>query len=127
MKKLLLTLLLLAVIGCSAEDWKNWERMTSPDGLTGAEREAAHKAKWQRAEDCKAMLTDGRVYIGMTDYQFAALWGIPSEHQIDRSAHLGGVTEWWTYDSACRPTWSDKFPTYYFCFDNGILTYWSEN
>lgn len=127
MRKLLLTLLLLAVIGCTEADW---ERLNSPDGRTEAER-AEVRARAKRADDLVASLKDGRVHIGMTDTKFARLWGKPQDRYIDRSTSLYGITEWWKfgayYGYDCRPYDGYGTPAYYFCFENGILTYWSEN
>ena len=120
MRKLLLTLLLLATTGCmSPEEWEDFQRKTSPDGLLEIER----------IEQCKkreAMLRDGTIHIGMADSEFARLWERPWHHWIDRSVSAYGVTEWWEYNTWCTPT-RPGLGRYYFCFDNGILVYWSEN
>ena len=107
MKKPLLALLLLNVVGCKTAPYY-WE--------TEAYKEAV--------EDRKAMLTDGRIHIGMTDNEFAKLWG--RDIYPDRTVHPWGTIEWWTYDSDCEPR-GGRFIHYSFCFENGILVYWSEN
>ena len=107
MKKALLVLGLLVMAGCSAEDW---ERGWDPDGLTVAERIMVEAKERNRIEDRKTSLKDGRVYIGMTQRELASRYGI---------------AEWWSFDYSCEPT---RFAGYYnFHFENGILTYWSEN
>lgn len=113
MKKLLLTLLLLAVVGCS-----QWAEME-------AKAEKERQARIKQTDERKAMLKDGRVYIGMTETKFARLWEKPWHRWIDRSTSAYGVTEWWRYDFSCEPTYDRSY--YHFCFENGILDYWSEN
>lgn len=111
MRKLLLVLLLLGTVGCETTPYY-WE--------TEAYKEAV--------EDKETMLTDGRIHIGITDNKFAGLWQKPHDEMIDRSHHLGGITEWWTFDYNCEPChFRSDSAEYYFCFENGILTYWSEN
>ena len=122
MRKLLLTLLLLAVAGCSAEDFNE---LFLPYKETRAGKAAA--ARWERADERKAMLKDGRIHIGMTDNEFAKLWEKPWGGWIDRSVHASGVTEWWKFNLFCEPSSPRSFPTYCFYFENGVLTYWSEN
>jgi len=121
MKKLLLTLLLFAVIGCSAEEI---DRMQRRQNLLfyGAD---VNDAEWGKIiADRRAMLTDGRIYIGMTEYRFARLWG--RDIYPDRSTSAYGVTEWWKFSYSCQPCgWGGAH--YIFSFDDGILTYWSEN
>ena len=117
MKKLLLILLLLVVAGCASQE--EMERRFNDDGRTNAERS-------EITANRKAMLVDGRIHIVMTATLFAHLWENPPEMWIDRSTSAHGVTEWWRYDSNCKtPTYYRDY--YYFCFDNGILTYWSKN
>ncbi len=122
MKKLLLILLLLTVIGCSAEDFNE---LFLPYEETRAGKEWL--AGIERTEERKAMLRDGRIHIGMTDNEFARLWERPWDGWIDRSISSGGVEEWWKFNYSCEPASPRVIPTYYFCFENGILTYWSEN
>jgi len=122
MKKALLVLGLLVMAGCSAEDW---ERGWDPDGLTVAERIMVEAKERNRIEDRKTSLKDGRVYIGMTQRELARLWERPHDSWIDRSTSRYGIAEWWSFDYSCEPT---RFAGYYnFHFENGILTYWSEN
>ena len=107
MKKLLV-LSLLIMVGC--------ETYVSEWDLTGA----AHR------EERLPMLRDGRIHIGMTANRLAELWDRP--RQIDRSTHRYGTTEWWWFDRNCEPTYSGyRHSIAAFCFENGILTYWSEN
>lgn len=108
MKKALLVLGLLVMVGC--------EPYVS-------ETELADKAcKQERLP----MLQDGRIHIGMTQREFARLWERPPEINIDRSMSRYGTTEWWKFDRNCRAC-SYHYAHYHFCFENGILDYWSEN
>ena len=123
--KTLLALLLLVVAGCySPEEIDKMERGNNRF-YHGVD---VNDAEWNTiVKDRKAMLTDGRIHIGMTDDEFARLWGraYSKYYQIDRSTSAYGVTEWWKYDYHCEPTNYDV--DYYFCFENGILDHWSEN
>ena len=117
MKKLLLILLLLVVAGCASQE--EMERRFNDDGRTNAERS-------EITANRKAMLVDGRIRIGMTAREFANLWEKPDDSQIDRSTSAYGITEWWRFNWDCRtPTHYRNY--YHFCFENGILDYWSEN
>jgi hypothetical protein len=120
MKELLLVLLLLTVAGC-----EDWERINSPDGKTQIER----TKESTRIENLKSSLKDGRVHVGMTTREFSNLWGTPPDQWIDRSTSAYGTTEWWKFDDSCKPCGYGRYdnPKYHFCFENGILTYWSEN
>jgi len=79
----------------------------------------------EHIENMKAMLTDGRIHVGITQRDFARLWGKPHDIVIDRSTGNYGVSEWWAYNSSCYPIWLSH-STYAFHFMNGILDYWSE-
>jgi len=112
MKRLLLILLLFVMAGCDSEMFKPyWET-------------EAYKQERLVVKDRQAMLTDGRIYIGMTDGKFTRLWG--RDIYPDRSTSIYGVAEIWKFGWGCRSTsWIRAH--YVFHFDNGILTYWSEN
>lgn len=114
MKKLLLPLLLLTVAGCS--EWAEMEAKAEQERLAAIER----------ANQKRAMLTNGKIYIGMTDDKFARLWGKPPDRWIEHSTSRYGVTEWWWFNWDCEPS-TLRFSSYGFCFVNGILDYWSEN
>lgn len=111
MKKALLVLGLLVMFGCEPY----WE---TEMGKRELERRAHEKERLP-------MLRDGMIHIGMTDDEFARLWERPHDSWIDRSTSRYGIAEWWSFDYSCEPT---RFAGYYnFHFENGILTYWSEN
>ena len=94
-------------------------------------RKTAHTqyelARNKQSDERELMLTDGRIYIGMSDVKFAKLWEYPGDVWIDRSTSQYGVTEWWKYDLFCEPASPVNRAKYHFCFEDGILTYWSEN
>lgn len=112
MRKLLLILLLLVVIGCGGEMFKPYEETE------------AYKQEQLVVRDKRAMLTDGRIYIGMPAGLFVGRWG--TDIYPDRSISAYGVTEWWKFNRNCESCgWLAVH--YSFCFENGILDYWSEN
>lgn len=115
MKRLLLISLLLATIGCS--EWAEME----------AKAEKERLARIERTKERRIMLKDGRIHIGMTDDEFAKLWERPWDGWIDRSTSRYGVTEWWRFNYDCEPSSPFSFSKYHFCFENGILDFWSEN
>jgi len=118
MKKLLLILLLLAVVGCN--------ELFIPYEETEAGKEWLARIK--QGDERKAMLEDGRIYIGMSKFLFALLWEKPWNGWIDRSTSRYGSTEWWWFNSSCEPCRPGRCAAcYVFCFENGILDYWSEN
>lgn len=115
-KWLLLILTLVAIAGCE-----------SP------ERAAYWEAERAETENRSAMLTDGRIYIGMTDKEFSRLWERAVSPQRTNSAQ--GYTEVWLFAVDCRPTIRMDNPNrphvyrawYRFTFTNGILVSWSSN
>jgi hypothetical protein len=98
--------------------------------MTGCIEETAVQIQArEQFEIRKASLKDGRVHVGMTERQFLKIWDKPDSESIDRSTSTYGVTEWWRYDRYCHPvdSWIGTSAHYRFCFENGILDYWSEN
>ena len=114
MKKLLLSLLFAGVTGCIefSPEYQARERLV--------QQEQRDKIAYRQAT-----LRNGIVHVGMTDYEFAKLWDKPYHTWIDRSVSAFGVTEWWWFSIGCEPTNPGR-GKYAFCFENRILTFWTE-
>jgi len=63
----------------------------------------------------KDTIMKGEIYIGMTDDQVKASWGLPKD--INRSVGSWGVHEQWIYK---------KNKTYYLYVKNNVLTSWQD-
>jgi len=107
MKKVLLITYLLLISGCM-------------NGMFETSEEIALRRSRQNS------LINGKVYIGMTQRDFAKIWPVPYKHLIKRSASSIGISEWWSYDWYCYPTYMSIDSQYHFSFDNYILTFWTE-
>lgn len=116
MRRLLLSLLFISTVGCAIV-----EPVETGKQIAAAEDKAAVIC------DRKATLTDGRVHIGMSRGEFARLWERPNRFQIDLSTSPFNITEWWLFNMNCEPCGKYSSVHYAFRFENGILTYWSEN
>lgn len=106
--KRMLILSLLVISGCApyASEWKSGREVHREERLP--------------------MLKDGRVHIGMSQYEFTRLWDRPPEINIDRWTDSLGISETWKFDWSCEVS-SWHYARYIFHFDNRILTFWSEN